>query len=85
MRRLFASPDWLTHIMILLFGCAQIAAQGRDCLESQHPCLPPSLESLAALAIAWSLLLGKIAFGGYASYLYFNIRTGVGVDAAAAQ
>ncbi|SRR6266481_291762 len=71
MRRLLPSPDLISHTVILLFGCAQIAAHGRDCLESKA-CASPSLEGIVALMIAWTLLLGKIAFGAYISYLYFN-------------
>ncbi len=76
MRRLFPSPDPVTHIVVVLYGCAQIAAQGRDCLSTSVPCAPPALEGLVALAIAWTLLLGKVAFGAYVSYIYFNGRIG---------
>lgn len=76
MRRLLPPPDPVTHTLILLYGCAQIAAHGRDCLSASKPCSPPALESFVALAIAWTLLLGKVAFGAYVSYLYFNGRIG---------
>lgn len=72
LRRLYTSPDPITHVFILLFGCAQIAAHGRDCLSAATPCAPPTVEAIAALSIAWILLLGKIAFALYLSYLYFN-------------
>lgn len=74
MRRLFPPPDPVTHVVILLFGCAQIAAHGRDCLSVGNACQPPSTEYVIAVFIAWTLLLGKIAFGAYLSYLYFNAR-----------
>jgi hypothetical protein len=76
MRRLLPSPDPVAHVIILLYGCAQIAAQGTDCLSAKNACAPPALENFVALAIAWTLLLGKIAFGAYTSCLYFNCRIG---------
>jgi hypothetical protein len=74
MRRLLAAPDPVTHVLVLLYGCAQIAAHGTDCLSAKNACTSPAIENFVALAIAWTLLLGKIAFGTYASYLYFNGR-----------
>lgn len=71
-RRLFQSPDPVTHIIVLLYGCMQVAAHGRDCLITSKPCLFPSLEWIVAISIAWTLLLGKIAFGVYVLFLYFN-------------
>jgi hypothetical protein len=71
-RRLLPAPDPITHVLILLYGCAQIAAPARDCLYASSPCALPSLQAFVALAVDWSLLLGKIAFAVYVSYLYFN-------------
>ena len=64
--------DPVSHGLIVLFGCAQIAAQGRDCLTARHACVAQSIEGLTAYAIVWVLLLGKIAFAAYALYCYFN-------------
>lgn len=71
MRRLLLQPDPLSHVVIALYACAQIAAHGRDCLKD-NACPPGSVESITALGIAWALLLGKISFGLYVLYLYFN-------------
>jgi hypothetical protein len=74
-RRLLPPPDPVTHVFILLYGCAQIAAHGTSCLFSvPKPCTRSSFEWLVAITVAWLLLLGKIAFGTYLSYLYFNGR-----------
>lgn len=73
MRRSLLPPDPLTGCIILLFGCGQVAIYGRDCLTSvDSPCAPSTVRGVIALAIAWLLLLGKIAFGLYISYVYFN-------------
>jgi hypothetical protein len=72
MRRNIGSPDVASHVLILFYGCAQIAAHGRDCLAGSTPCSTQTTEGLVALAIAWSLLLGKIAFAAYLSYLFFT-------------
>jgi hypothetical protein len=74
MRRLFRPPDPVIHLFILLFGCAQIAAHGRDCLGENPQCFNLVVPLLGASVIAWVLLLGKIAFGLYVSYLYFNAQ-----------
>ncbi|HLG55528.1 MAG TPA: hypothetical protein VI485_09365 [Vicinamibacterales bacterium] len=69
MRRLLPPPDPLTHTLILLYGCAQIAAPARDCLKDG--CVT-TLQTIVAFSVAWSLLIGKVAVGLYVAYLYFN-------------
>lgn len=71
MRRVFAPPDPVSHLVILLYGCAQIAAHGADCFGA-NTCKLPAAVAVAALVIAWGLLLGKIAFAGYVAYICFN-------------
>ena len=78
MRRLLPSPDPVTHVLLVLYGCAQIAAPARDCLTavsgtvSALPCTFPSFPRFLGAAVEWILLLGKVAFAVYLSYLYFN-------------
>jgi len=72
MRRLLQFPDPLTHLLIVLFGCAQIAASGRDCLSDVQQCAASTAQGIAAYSIAWMLLAGKIAFGVYVLFLYYN-------------
>lgn len=74
MRRSFSPPDPISHLVILLYGCAQIAAQGADCLPSKS-CPLPTAAGIAAFAIAWGLLLGKVAFAAYVAYISFNPGT----------
>ncbi|HVL08627.1 MAG TPA: hypothetical protein VM512_05660 [Burkholderiaceae bacterium] len=65
-------PDPASHAFIILFGCAQIAAHGRDCLSAVPACTANTVSGLVALSIAWALILGKVAFAAYISYCYFN-------------
>jgi hypothetical protein len=59
-RRLLPPPDPVTHVLIMLYGCSQLAAPARDCLYAAHPCASPSLDYFVACTIDWSLLMGKI-------------------------
>ncbi|KHT53273.1 hypothetical protein RJ44_19950 [Alteromonas macleodii] len=81
LRRNFKSPDTVTNLSILLFGAAQLAAPGRDCLTvKEHTFLTKcSLDNaelfasaVSANSIAWMLFLGKIMFGFYLLNLYFD-------------
>ncbi len=90
-RRTQRPPDPVTHALIVFFGCAQVAARGRDCLGLTDACVVGSISGLTAYAIAWILLLGKIALAAYIAYCYFNppdetdeVRTGAPADAQAA-
>jgi hypothetical protein len=74
MRRVFSPPDPLSHLVILLYGCAQIAAHGADCVGLKT-CHLPGAAAIAAFVIAWGLLLGKIAFAVYVAYFSFNVAT----------
>jgi hypothetical protein len=83
MRRLLQQPDAVSQVVILFYGVAQVAAHGRDCLTASPPCPPGSVECVAALGIAWTLFLGKVAFGLYVLYLYSHGRFNPAADTAA--
>jgi hypothetical protein len=65
MVRLFSIRNPLTHLLILFFGCAQILADARDCLD----CKPFAL-MLEAYVVGWILVIGKLAFGLYVHECY---------------
>lgn len=75
MRRLLPAPFSVIHLIILLYACAQVAAPGRDCLNADPSCdamNAASLESIVALAIAWTLVIGKLAFVMYAMFAFYT-------------
>lgn len=61
--RVLGKADPLTHVAIVLYACAQIAAYGRDCLAA-NTC-NDEFGQMAAMLIAWLLLLGKVCLGWY--------------------
>ena len=69
MARQYAAPDPISHIVIIVFGLAQIVASSRDCLSLATACRLPDSSAIVALAIEWGLLLGKPFFAGYLLYL----------------
>lgn len=73
MRRLLPPPDPISNTLILLFGCAQVAAHARNCLR-ESTCALPTLNALVALSVEWMLLAGKLALGAYLAYAYFEAR-----------
>jgi hypothetical protein len=69
MLRILPPPDPFNRLIILLYGCAQIGADIRDCLGS---CSINSSEGAAAYIVGWVLLVGKISFALYVVYCFFE-------------
>lgn len=67
LRRLYQSPDPVTHVILVLFGCSQVAAHGGDPLYTNPTGI--SIEIVAAHLVAWTMLLGKPAFAIYLLFL----------------
>lgn len=74
-RRSFGRVHLLLRVSIMFWAFAQIVAHGRSCeITPTHACGLTSVQGVVALGIAWSLMLGKIAFVVFVVDGYINCR-----------